>query len=88
MHNLVALPAGDHDLAGLVVDWKIEDVTTDLGPVVTLLASLKSDEMVRGFPSRGSTATTLAIQVDRQAAKLLYKQLGVLGRSMGWLPQQ
>jgi hypothetical protein len=55
---------------------------------VELIASIESDPMLRGLPSRGSTATTLAGQMDARVAIVLYERLDELGRKMGWLPQK
>jgi hypothetical protein len=88
MPAIVYLAAGDHDLAETIVDWKAGEIRGGPSPLVGLIASIETHPLAGIRPSRGSTATTLAIQMDQKAASWLYEQLGVLGRSMGWLPQQ
>jgi hypothetical protein len=56
-------------------------------PNVVLTASI---EVLAGSPRvhpPGGMATTLAVQMDAGVAMQLYRQLGDLGRSMGWLMQ-
>jgi len=57
-------------------------------PTVELIVSLLSHPTTPIAPTRGRTATTLAIRMDPPVATDLYRQLGELGRSMGWLPQR
>jgi hypothetical protein len=84
MPNLVTLASGDHDLADPVVQWYAHYVDGSHPPMVELLASLKVDPMLRGRLSRGTTATTLAIQMDAQVAIDLFARLRALAHSMGW----
>jgi hypothetical protein len=88
MPNPFDLPASDHDLASPVEGWTATYVWGTHPPLVKLIASIQSSPMMRGRPSRGSTATSLAIQMDARVAIDLYERLGELGRSMGWLPQK
>jgi hypothetical protein len=87
MIKVVALPASDHQLGRPVVDWTAGYVWGSHPPLVELIASIQSDPPKPGWPSRGSTATTLAIQMDARVAIDLYERLGALIRSMGWPPQ-
>ena len=89
MPHLVDLPASDHQLASPIECWTVSYLPgSDLPPLVELIASIQSSPMLRGRPSRGSTATTLAIQMDARVAIDLYERLGELSRSMGWLPRK
>lgn len=81
-------PAGDHEIQTPVEDWQAGYMQGSHPPLVELIASIQSDPMLRGRLSRGSTATTLAVRMDAQVAMSLYEKLGLLGRTMGWLPQQ
>ena len=85
MPHLLDLPASDHELIKPVEGWAANSVSGTHPPLVELIASIQSSPMVRGRPSRGSTATTLAMQMDARAAIDLYERLGELARSMGWL---
>jgi hypothetical protein len=86
MRRMVDLPIGDHELSLAVQDWKPDYVHGSHPPKIELIASIQSDPMVSGHLSRGTTATTLAIQMDAQTALRLYEKLGMMGRSRGWLP--
>jgi hypothetical protein len=88
MPNLVTLPTSDHQLGSPVEEWVASYLWGTDPPLVELIASIKSDPPKLGWPSRGSTGTTLAIQMDARVAIQLYDKLGELGRSMGWLPQK
>ena len=77
-------PAGDHELSVPVEHWGAEYVQGSHPPLVELIASIQTDPMVRGRLSRGSTATTLAVQMDARVAMGLYEKIGDLIRSMGW----
>ena len=84
----VNLTLGDHDLTKSVVSWTAQIVSAS-SPTVELIASLVSHPHPPIFPPAwGQTATTLAIRMDLEVAMSLYSQLGELGRSMGWLPQE
>jgi hypothetical protein len=80
-------PAGDHQLGNPVDTWGCDYLFASHPPMVELLASIRSDPMLRGHPSRGTTPTTLAIQMDAQVATVLYEKLGDLIRKMGWQRQ-
>lgn len=83
----VRLTLGDHDLCKPVVSWEVRFLDAEFSGV-ELIASLQSDPTTPIRPGRGRTATSLAIQTGQQAAMSLYEQLGLLGRNMGWLPQE
>lgn len=85
--NPVGLTLGDHDLTKPVVFWSVQALP-GTSPKVELLASLLSHPTSLPEPTRGQTATTLAIRMDLRVAMSLYLQLGELGRSMGWLPKE
>ena len=82
----VDLTLGDHDLTKPVVSWTAQIVSAT-SPTVELIASLLSHPHPPNFPP-AQTATTLAIRMDLEVAMSLYSQLGELGRSKGWLPQE
>jgi hypothetical protein len=82
----VNLSLGDHDLTKPAKAWTVRSVPGAF-PEVELIASLLSHPTTPMAPTRGQTATTLAIRMDSQAAMNLYTQLGELGQKMGWLPQ-
>jgi hypothetical protein len=77
-HFLVSDPVGE---------WRVEFSDT-LPPSVVLTASMLTPPSPPASPSPAPWATTLAVQMDSLVAMKLYEQLGELGRSMGWLPQQ
>jgi hypothetical protein len=56
-------------------------------PSVVLTASMPAGPNPPISQNLGGAATTLAIQMDAGVAMMLHRQLGELGRSMGWLPQ-
>jgi hypothetical protein len=78
---------GDHDVTKPAVSWMVRPVAGNV-PGVELIASLQSDPTTPTLPTRGQTATSVAIQMGPQVAMNLYVQLGELGQNMGWLPQQ
>jgi len=84
MINVFPLTTGDHQLGDLVEDWGAAIVPGSKPPLVELLASIECDPKLRGRPSRGSTPTTLAIQMDPRVAMRLYEQIRNLAHSMGW----
>jgi hypothetical protein len=82
----VNLTLGDHDLTDPVLAWSVAPIEAQT-PTLELIASIASHPKTPPFPpTRGQTATTLAIRMGPQAAMQLYEQLGELGRSMDWLP--
>ena len=81
------LTQGDHDLGDPVVSWLIHHVDAN-PPAVELIASIQSGPRQTSAPTRGETATTLAIRMDARVAIDLHRRLGELGRRMGWLPQK
>jgi hypothetical protein len=82
----VYLPLGDHELTKPVLGWTAQVI--EPYPTVELLASLESHPAGPSWPSRGQTATSLAIRMHPQAAMKLYSTLHELARSMDWpLPQ-
>jgi hypothetical protein len=83
----VNLTLGDHDITRPAVGWTVNIVDANV-LTVELIASLQSHPTAPAVPSRGQTATSVAIRTDLQAAMSLYEQLGELGRNMGWLPQE
>jgi hypothetical protein len=82
--NSISLPISDHQLDQPVTGWAAHYARGSHPPMVELIASVQSAQPKPGWPSRGSTATTLAIQMDAQVAIDLYQRLGNLARSMGW----
>lgn len=88
MPSPVNFPIGEHALSEPVVDWSATYVHLSHPPMVKLTASIAGGPIPPLFPSHGTTATTLAIQMDARAAIVLYERLGNLGRTMGWLPQK
>jgi hypothetical protein len=87
MNVPVVLPQGDHALGEPVVSWLVHHVDAN-PPGVELIASIQSGLRQTSVPTRGETATTLAIQMDARVAIDLHRRLGELGRRMGWLPQK
>jgi hypothetical protein len=79
------LPQGHHELSGPVIDCEVDFPSAHPGDVV-LTASIAGSQEKPMFPlQRGTTATTLAIRMDLQAAMTLHARLTELGRSTGWL---
>ena len=87
MIQTLNLAAGDHEASMSAVDWSPSYVYGTHPALVELIASFESEPRAQFAPSRGSTATTLALRMDARVAIELYGTLGELGRSMGWLPQ-
>ena len=80
---LVIAHGADYDLADPVVDWLAHFVDA-YPPAVELIASIQVPRQQILRPSRGSTATTLAIQMDARVAIDLYRRIGLLAAQMGW----
>jgi hypothetical protein len=80
-----ALAAGDHYLVSDPVESWHADFSDTNPPSVVLTASVLAGPQPPISPNQGGMATTLAVQMDAQVAMQLYKRLGELGRSMGWL---
>jgi hypothetical protein len=74
----------DYDLSDPAVGWLAHVVKTNPAQV-ELIASIRVPLQIPSRPSRGSTATSVAIQMDAQVAIGLYQQIGVLAVQMGWL---
>jgi hypothetical protein len=80
------LSKGHHEIIDPVIDLDVIYPAPNLG-VLTLLASIGGPlNPALQDHSEGRTATTLAFQMDVEAAKQLFRRLSVTGRSMGWLP--
>lgn len=77
----VELAVGEHLILQPVLRWE----TKASEDRVALTASIRSGSGPEVSPVG---ATTVALQMDAQVASKLYRQLGELGRSMGWLPPQ
>jgi hypothetical protein len=84
MPTVMNLSAGDHGIDCPAEGCAVEYVWGSHPPLVELIASIESDPKLRGLPSRGSTATTLAIRMDAQVAMELYRRIALLAHSMGW----
>lgn len=84
MNDLI-LHTGQHLLAAPVLDWEVSRLD-QTGQTVILTASIQSHPMRPISQSMGRTATSVAVQMDKEVAIALYRKLGALGRSMGWLP--
>jgi len=66
----IDLPGGDRRLPQTIVAWSAPKYAWGSHPsLVELTASIESDPELRGRPSAGSTATTLAIQLDARAGE-------------------
>jgi hypothetical protein len=76
---LVIAHGADYDLSDPVVDF------IDANPPgVELIASIQVPRHLPSVPTRGSTATSVAIQMDAQVAIDLYRRIGLLAARMGW----
>jgi hypothetical protein len=85
MPQPLTLAQADHDLLEPAVGWLVHPLTTAWPPAVELIASIQSSPTPPIFPpTRGQTATTLAIQMDAQVAIDLYRRIALTARSMGW----
>jgi hypothetical protein len=83
----LAMAVGEQrQLLDPVVLWTAK-VSDAIPPSVVLTASVRAGPSPPIFQNQGGMATTLAVQMDAGVAMTLHRQLGELGRSMGWLPQ-
>ena len=80
---LVLAHGDDYDLPDPAVGWTVHFVDAN-PPAVELIASIQVPRQLALPPSRGSTATTLAIQMDARVAIDLYRRIGLLAAQMGW----
>jgi hypothetical protein len=71
-----------------VIYWKDPQLSETHPQKVVLTASIQSGPTPPISPTQTQMATTLALQMDVQAAMQLYEKLWNLGRSMGWLQQK
>jgi hypothetical protein len=85
MPHMVLLKEGDNDLADPAIHWKVK-IVDSIPPSLQLIASIQSDPRQTTAPTRGETATTLAIQMGVPAATALYKLLHERMGHMGWRP--
>ena len=84
----VVLAVGDHWLiSDPVVHWEPQFADTN-PPSVVLTASIQAGPNPPLFPTKGRTATSLAVQMDARVAIALYERLGALIRTMGWRPRE
>ena len=82
MHMFFELSHSKNEILQPVLAWQAVSNSSDQ---VQLIASI---ELALGKPMFPGQAATLAIQMDSQVAIELYKSLGKLGRSEGWLPPE
>jgi hypothetical protein len=79
----LVLPQADHDLTDEIVGWLAHSVDAN-PPAVELIASIESGPRQTSAPSRGQTATSLALHMDARVALELYQRIGLLAQQMGW----
>lgn len=79
----LVLPQGDHDLAEAVVGWLAHHSDAH-PPAVELIASIEAGLRQTSTPSRGQTATSLALRMDARVALDLYRRIGLVAAQMGW----
>lgn len=83
MSALPPLPQGDHNVSERITGWRAHHV--DAMPVtVELIASLESGPRQTTAPTRGETATSVALQMDATVAVDLFRRIGELAARMGW----
>jgi hypothetical protein len=80
---LIITHGADYDLSDPVVDWVAHFIDAN-PPGIELIASIQVPRQIPSVPTRGSTATSVAIQMDARVAIDLYRRIGLLAAQMGW----
>jgi hypothetical protein len=83
MVSRLLLAQADYEIQEPIVGWSAHYLDAS-PPMVELIASVRSGPRQTSAPSRGNTATSVAIQMDVQVAINLYQRIADLAHSMGW----